>query len=45
VLSAKAALRNQEKLKENLENHMQMLVEKPERVKKYFNHKDFNYSV
>jgi transposase len=33
-LSAKPAPRDQEKLKENLENHMQMLVEKPERVKK-----------
>ena len=44
-LSAKPAPRDQEKLKENLENHMQMLVEKPERVKKYFKHKDIQYAA
>jgi len=44
-LSSKPAPKNQEKLKENLENHMQMLVKNPERVKKYFNHKDIQYAA
>jgi transposase len=44
-LSNKPAPKNQEKLKENLENHMQMLVQNPERVKKYFNHKDIQYAA
>jgi transposase len=44
-LSSKPAPKNQEKLKENLENHMVMLVQNPERVKKYFNHKDIQYAA
>ena len=44
-LSAKPAPKNQEKLKENLENHMNMLVENPTRVQKYFNHKDIQYAA
>jgi transposase len=44
-LSDKPAPKNQEKLKENLENHMNMLVENPNRVKKYFNHKDIQYAA
>lgn len=44
-LSAKPAPQNQEKLKENLENHMLMLTQNPERVKKYFNHKDIQYAA
>jgi transposase len=44
-LSSKPAPKNQEKLKENLENHMQMLIQNPERVKKYFNHKDIQYAA
>lgn len=44
-LSAKPAPKNQEKLKMNLENHMQMLVQNPERVKKYFKHKDIQYAA
>jgi transposase len=44
-LSSKPAPKNQEKLKENLENHMQMLTQNPERVKKYFNHKDIQYAA
>lgn len=44
-LSAKPAPKNQEKLKENLENHMLMLSQNPERVQKYFNHKDIQYAA
>lgn len=44
-LSAKPAPKSVEKLKENLENHMQMLVQNPKRVKKYFNHKDIQYAA
>ena len=44
-LSSKPAPKNQEKLKENLENHMNMLVENPARVQKYFNHKDIQYAA
>lgn len=44
-LSSKPAPKNQEKLKENLENHMVMLVQNPERVKKYFNLKDIQYAA
>lgn len=44
-LSNKPAPKNQEKLKENLENHMQMLVQNPERIQKYFNHKDIQYAA
>ncbi len=44
-LSAKPAPKNQEKLQENVENHMTMLTQNPERVKKYFNHKDIQYAA
>lgn len=44
-LSSKPAPKSKETLKENLENHMQMLVQNPERVKKYFNHKDIQYAA
>lgn len=44
-LSSKPAPKNQEKLKENLENHMLMLVQNPKRVQKYFNHKDIKYAA
>jgi len=44
-LSAKPAPKNQEKLKENLENHMLMLTQNPERVRKYFYHKDIKYAA
>ena len=44
-LSAKPAPKNLEKLKENLENHMIMLAQNPERVKKYFKHKDIQYAA
>jgi transposase len=44
-LSIKPAPRNQEKLKNNLQEHMNLLQAKPMRVKKYFNHKDINYAA
>jgi transposase len=44
-LSAKPSPKNQEKLIENLENHMQMLKQCPQRVQKYFNHKDIQYAA
>lgn len=44
-LSNKPSPKNAEKLKENLENHMNMLVKNPERVQKYFNHKDIQYAA
>ena len=44
-LSAKPAPKSVEKLKENLENHMQMLIQNPKRVQKYFNHKDIKYAA
>nr|MDA3859986.1 transposase [Melioribacteraceae bacterium] len=44
-LSIKPAPRNQEKLKNNLQENMNLLQAKPMRVKKYFNHKDINYAA
>lgn len=44
-LSAKPAPKNIDKLHENLENQMNMLKINPERVKKYFNHKDIQYAA
>jgi hypothetical protein len=44
-LSDKPAPKNQEKLKENLENHMIMLTQNPDRVQKYFKHKDIQYAA
>jgi len=44
-LSDKPAPRNQEQLKNNVENHMLMLQENQQRVKKYFNHKDIKYAA
>jgi transposase len=44
-LSAKPAPRTKEKLQENVENHMNMLTQNPERVQKYFNHKDIKYAA
>lgn len=44
-LSEKPSPRNQEQLKNNVENHMLMLQENQERVKKYFNHKDIQYAA
>jgi transposase len=44
-LSSKPAPKNIIKLEENLENHMNMLVENPHRVMKYFKHKDIKYAA
>ena len=44
-LSMKPSPRNQEKLYENLKNHMDMLQTNPQRVKKYFKHRDIQYAA
>jgi len=44
-LSEKPSPRNQEQLKNNVENHMIMLKKNHDRVKKYFNHKDIKYAA
>lgn len=44
-LSMKPAPRNQEKLTQNLKEHMELLQSKPYRVKKYFEHQDIKYAA
>lgn len=44
-LSNKPSPKNQEKLRKNVENHMKMLDQNPERVKKYFKHNDIKYAA
>ena len=44
-LSEKPSPKNQEQLKNNLENHMKMLQENEARVMKYFNHEDIKYAA
>jgi len=44
-MSEKPSPRNQEQLKNNVENHMNMLQENEQRVKKYFNHEDIKYAA
>ncbi|MFT5738432.1 MAG: hypothetical protein ACI9SG_002786, partial [Maribacter sp.] len=44
-LSEKPAPKTIEKLKENLENHMNMLQKNTQRVKSYFNHRDIKYAA
>lgn len=44
-LSSKPSPKNLDKLNENLENHMKMLQENPQRVVKYFKHKDIQYAA
>lgn len=44
-LSSKPSPKNLDKLNENLENHMKMLQENPQRVIKYFKHKDIQYAA
>ncbi|MFV0392737.1 MAG: hypothetical protein ACK5KP_12810 [Paludibacteraceae bacterium] len=39
----KKSPKTKEKLQSNVKEHMQMLVESPERVKKYFKHKSIEY--
>lgn len=44
-LSDKPAPKTQEKLKENLEDHMNMLQNNSDRVAKYFNHESIKYAA
>ena len=44
-LSEKPSPRNQEQLRNNVENHMLMLQGNEQRVKKYFNHNDIKYAA
>lgn len=44
-LSMKPAPRNQEKLTQNLKEHMELLQDNPSRVRKYFNHEDIKYAA
>lgn len=44
-LSQKPAPRDQAKLVNHVKDHMNMLQTKPDRVKKYFNHKDIKYAA
>ncbi len=44
-LSIKPSPRTQEKLRDNLEDHMILLQSEPNRVKKYFKHKDIQYAA
>ena len=44
-LSNKPSPRNQEKLSENLKDHMDMLKINPQRIKKYFQHEDIQYAA
>jgi len=44
-LSDKPAPKNVKELQKNVENHMNMLQQTPDRVVKYFNHKDIKYAA
>ena len=44
-LSDKPAPKNVKELQKNVENHMTMLQNSPDRVTKYFNHKDIQYAA
>lgn len=44
-LSAKKSPKNKETLKSNVQNHMVMLQNTPDRVTKYFKHKDIQYAA
>ena len=44
-MSAKPAPKNITNLQVNVENHMQLLQTSPDRVMKYFNHKDIKYAA
>jgi len=44
-MSSKKSPRDKETLQKNIEQHMNMLTEKPERVEKYFNHKSIKYAA
>lgn len=44
-MSEKPAPKNQSQLRNNVENHMHMLQNNPQRVKKYFRHEDIKYAA
>ncbi|MEX2410668.1 MAG: IS630 family transposase [Candidatus Paceibacterota bacterium] len=44
-MSEKPAPKNEEQLKSNVEDHLNMLKENNERVKKYFKHKEIQYAA
>jgi transposase len=44
-MSEKPSPKNEKQLKSNVENHMNMLKENSERVKKYFHHKEIKYAA
>ena len=44
-LSAKKSPKNKEILQNNVEQHMDLLTNNPERVKKYFKHKSIEYAA
>lgn len=44
-LSAKKSPKNKEILQNNVEQHMELLTNIPERVKKYFKHKSIEYAA
>ncbi len=44
-ISQKASPRTEKDLKGNVRSHMKMLQNKPDRVKKYFNHPSINYAA
>lgn len=44
-LSAKKSPKNKETLQQNVQNHMEILFNNPDRVKKYFKHKDIQYAA
>ena len=44
-ISGKSTPKNQEQLRNNLQNHMAMLQGNQNRVRKYFNHNDIQYAA
>ena len=44
-MSMKKSPRTKENLQDNIKEHMQMLVESPDRVKKYFEHESIQYAA
>jgi transposase len=44
-LSSKPAPRNEKQLRENVENHMNILQQNPERVAKYFKNENIQYAA
>ena len=42
-MSERKSPKNEKQLRENVENHMNMLAQNSDRVKKYFKHQDIKY--